>query len=438
MNSDLWSLVLARLPVENFDSVYQLDKHFSSLIKNRWRLKTFTDEYKKCNNNALQYMVIISFKDSYHCEGFFVSMTIEDKQWFQRWFISKFGRGITNFIMYECNPDVYTKDVEYDTTVIPGRVLKNDEIIIQGWIENNPKRYSNIGQNNYDHRYRFSEYEKYFRWTRDTVKFGSQGKIIKIHSIFSTIRLCNQNYVLPDWNTLIDYDKVQSFDTENSVLSQEKRNNYHIDCDKCSIDGITSYPYASVKKWFEIERVEKAKTKTMHYNQSHEFYNEKQSDKIFIRWTDLKGLYFAIYHHRNGDDFYAICEDTIGRTYITISCIGGHPNITYPGYVFSLSDGSTSSPEGMNIGRILPMQKEYYYRKVQYNYVFDKPPAETSPNQLIDIVFMWANSVMSSYGGKRDSDSEDSDSDSSDSGSNNDNEEKDENLSKKRSHDQIE
>lgn len=403
MNEDLWSLVLARLPVSSFDSMYKVNRNFSKLVR-KYERKTFTDEYKKCHKDRKNYMVIVSFKDSKHWEGFFINVTLEDKLWFKQWILLKFGQGISNFIIYECDPSEYTKKSDYIT--FPHVDVDNNDVI-KGSLKHFTLPYADGGV--FVRRYDIN----CFKWANGTVHNMPAYNIIefKTLSIFKAIRQCNFNYILPDFDTLIDYDKLMKFDEECWKMGQDRINT---ECDECTVGGeISNYPYLK-QKWFEIERIEKVKAKTSYYCGTHEFFDKKRTDKIFLRWSNMRGMYFAIHQNRDGDDFISVIENTMERTYILISCIGGHPTISYPGYSFTLSDGSTDSPEGINIGNILPPQKKLKYDGESDKIIEeDKGNVETTPKEIIKIVFDWANKIISRYRASSDSSDSSYSSDSS-------------------------
>jgi hypothetical protein len=393
MDSNEWELVLARLPVSAYDSVSKVNKQFWTLIKKRWRTYSLQSNYEKYHDNTKTYMVIVSFKDSYHCEGFFIKTTHNDKKWFEGWFMSKFGQGVSNFIIYECDPQsLIIEKNEYIT--IPNKIIKKEDIIISDWIGRVPIKMRIIWDIDYGQRY--GKYEKYFRFAHDSVYWHGSALKFNMYDIFSAIHLCNFNYILSEWNTLIDYDQILSFNLEDKTYIKSKENilSQIIECDKCYHCILNKNPYDEVRKWFEVERIERAKTKSTYYACSHEFFSEKRRDKIFIKWTNLRGLYFTLHQRRHGDDFISVFEDTMARTYLIISCIGGHPVITYPGYYFTLSGGETNSPDNIIIGRILPEQKDNYNRTTQHDYAFNPPLPEKSPNELIDIIFDWANNII--------------------------------------------
>lgn len=394
MDSNIWTLILAQLPVSSYDSFYKVDKSFSELVKQKWRLKTFKDEYKKCHKNIHMYLIIVSFKDSYCAEGFYAEMTTEDKIWFEYWFFIKFGKGVSNFIMCKCDID----ESLYDESLyhLPARKIKPEEIIIQGWIA----KYDNLNlilkyEDIFLGHHRCSKSEECFRWANTLIVYKDRKNIIDCYNIFETIRFCNHEYILHHNDTLIDYKAVRSFDLENIVSSREERDDYKYDE---FLITLTDHPSLLVDKWFEIERIEKAKTKTMYYCEPREFYNEKQTDKIFIRWSNMRGLYFAIYQNRGEDGFYAVFEDTMCRSFLTIGfTVDGYIVIHYPGYKVGTSQSIIDLPETFHIGRILPIQNEYHYRQDQYNYQFNKPPEETSPNEIIKIIIKWVNEIISKY-----------------------------------------
>ena len=391
LNCDLWELILERLPITSLDSLYRTNKFFSKFVKICWSSFNFIEKYKKYNSLVKTYMILVSFKDSEHCEGFFVKLTQEEKVWFIKWFVSKFGKGLSIFCIFKCKPLIYwdgnlhkTK-IDYDKIKVPPRYLDSNEVIINVNVKKmNPRFYR------YSYDKRFSNYEC-FRWTNVDGRHWNW-KNLQIYDIFELTYLCNGNYILKNHDTLIDYEKFMKFDVENCIKFKFYR--------KVKFDRRT---YGSVVKWYEIERKETVDVKSSYENDrrclkrnfesscENSTKYEKITTKTFVKWTNMKGLYFAI-QLTNFGDFISVFEDTISREYIMMSCIEGFANIRYPGYVSPLSDGLDDYPD-FDLGKIVPPPKRLKYNNDLERPIKEKLIKEISPNELIDVIFNWENDI---------------------------------------------
>lgn len=91
--------------------------------------------------------------------------------------------------------------------------------------------------------------------------------------------------------------------------------------------------------WFETLNIEKKKIERTLQNQTKKFIQTTEFTEKIILWEDGDGRKFMFQDLEEG--YFAMLENLITRTYIAISCIGGHPSIECPHFSFCNSDGST-------------------------------------------------------------------------------------------------
>jgi hypothetical protein len=243
------------------------------------------------------------------------------------------------------------------------------------------------------------EYRAYTDDDDDTV-FGNVIKLLSTtpKSIADVIWMIEHDLNLPEHRTMICYDKLLEEDADvdhEDMIRYRKHQPKTNDCDRVTRHVDTHLP-SEITQWFEISRTESVKTSTRFCQKfPYEFTGQDTEMTVRVRWTDMKGRYFAV--ATKGDDgFVATFEDVFLRTYKIISCIDGHPCISYPGYLFTLGGGETNCPRDVYLGRVIPQQKvnKSDRKRPREEYDMTAPRPEPAPGLLMERIREWIDAVI--------------------------------------------